>query len=157
MQTHRDIPFGDGIYTVRLGIKQILAIQEKCGAGIGKIYAQVMQGRYDKDGTRFGYGLQAEFSILQLTEICRQGLIGGGAGFVDGREITVSDHLASHLVDTYVAPDAGVPMTRAWDLAEVIMETAMSGYEPDQKKTVPKRRQTRKGGSTADRSSETAS
>ncbi|EHJ62828.1 gene transfer agent family protein [Novosphingobium pentaromativorans] len=132
MQTHRDIPFGDGDYTFRLGMAQIIAIEEKCNARIGAIYAHVMDGRYQKDGVSFGYGLQANFGLREVMEICRQGLIGGGAGFVDGRDIKVTDHLATHLVRTYLEPDSGNPLTKAWDLAEVIMSACVNGYEPAQ-------------------------
>jgi hypothetical protein len=160
MQTHRDIEFGDGVYTFKLGMKEILAIEEKCGARIGAVYAHVMAGRYDKDGTRFGYGLQANFGLSEILEICRQGLIGGGSGFVDGRQIEVKDHLARHLIRTYVEPDAGIPLTRPWDLAEIIMETCLSGYEPaiaDAQKKSPRRSRRRPtDGSTEARSSATA-
>lgn len=130
MQTHRDIPFADGEYTVRLGMAQIFAIQEKTGRGIGEVYARVMEGRMQGDGFHFGYGLNARFSIEDLIEVCRQGLIGGGKGFVDGMEVTVSDHKATHLVRTYLHPESGNPISKAWDMATVILDAAWNGYEP---------------------------
>jgi len=132
MQTHREIPFGDGEYTVRLGLAQIFAIQDKTGRGIGEVYARVIEGRMQDQGTgfHFGYGPGARFSIEEVLEVCRQGLIGGGKGFVDGREIEVRDHLATQLVKTYVHPEAGNPINRAWDMAAVILDAAWNGYAP---------------------------
>lgn len=156
MQTHRVVPFGDGDYTFRLTMAGILAIEEKCKARIGQIYARVLNGRYAKDDVSFGYGLQADFGVQELVEVCRQGLIGGNSGFVDGRDITVSDHLATHLVRTYLEPDTGNPLTKAWDLATVILETCLSGYSPaaeepgTQKKTrKPRVRRSSEGKSSA--------
>jgi len=156
MQTHRSIPFGDGEYTVMLGMGQVLAIEEKCSARIGAVYAHVMAGRYAKDGAAFGYGLQADFGMAEVIEICRQGLIGGAKGFVDDREITVGDHLATHLVRTYLHPENGNPLTKAWDMATVIMDLCVSGYEPAVRSAQKKRQRTRKAASTGARSSATA-
>jgi hypothetical protein len=166
VQTHRDIEFGDGTYRFRLTMAGILAIEEKCRARIGAVHAHVLQGWYaPDDATAFANPLHGDYGLQEIIEICRQGLIGGGSGFVDGREIEVGDHLATHLVRTYLEPDAGVPLSKAWELAVIILQTCDSGYEPPdetaaQKKSEgdPKRsRRTKKADSTADKSSETAS
>lgn len=162
MQTHREIAFGDGEYTFALKMKGILAIEEKCRARIGAVHAHVVQGWYAPDAsTAFANPLQGDYGLLEVLEICRQGLIGGGKGFVDGREIDVSDHLATHLVRTYLEPDAGVPLSKAWELAVIILQTSLVGYEPAQeaqKKTpLTRTHRTRKAASTGDKSSGTAS
>lgn len=158
MQTHRELPFGDGVYTFRLGMTQILAIEEKCGAAIGKVYARTLAGVRDNDGVIFGYGPDAEFRLVEVIEICRQALIGGGAGFVDGQDKKVSPHLANHLIDTYLKPDAGNPLHTAWILAARLCQDLLYGYEPAaqeaQKKTTPRKR---KSASAAAKSSEARS
>ena len=135
MQTHCSIAFGDGSYCFRLSMAGILAIEEKCNAGIGVVYSRVLAGRYEREGVNFGYGLQAGFGLNDVMEVCRQGLIGGNSGFVDGREIKVSDHLATHLVRTYLHPESGNPIIKAWDLAAAILHTCLVGYNPDGEKT----------------------
>lgn len=160
MQTHRVIAFGDGDYTVRLGMAQIIAIEEKTGHRIGAVHRHVLAGRYAKDEVEFGYSLEGDYGVKEVIEICRQGLIGGNSGFVDGRDITVSDHLATHLVRTYLEPDAGNPLLKAWDMAVAILQTCVNGYEPAQAEAQKKRassRATKTADTAAAKSSATAS
>lgn len=156
MQTHRDIDAFDGTYRVQLGMGQIIALETKCNARIGSIYRHIMLGRYAKDDVEFGYALEGDFGLVEVMEICRQGLIGGNSGFVDGQDIKVSDHLATHLVRTYLHPENGNSLTKAWDLAVAILHACVQGYEPaaEPKKKAPTR--TRKRASTEARSSATA-
>jgi hypothetical protein len=161
MQTHRILAFGDGEYRFQLGMGQILAVEEKCGMGIGAVYRHIMLGRYAKDDADFGYALEGDYGMPMLIEICRQGLIGGNSGFVDGQDVQVSDHRATHLVRTYLHPENGNPIMKAWDLAAAIVHACVQGYEPAeevkpdaQKKSPPKPR--RRRASTEARSSATA-
>jgi hypothetical protein len=160
MQTHRDIEFGDGVYTFKLGMAQIIAIEEKCKASIGAVYARTLAGVREKDGLVFGYGAEAEFRLQEVIEICRQGLIGGGTGFVDGRDVKVSPHLANHLVATYLNPDAGNPLHDVWVLAARLCQDLLYGYEPAiaaaQKKSPKRPRRKPTTGSSEARSSATA-
>lgn len=158
MPNHRDIEFGDGTYRFRLTMAGILAVEEKCNARIGAIHRHLLAGRYAKDQVEFGYSLEGDYGLKEIIEICRQGLIGGNSGFVDGREITVSDHLATHLVRTYLEPDAGNPLFKAWDLAIAVLQACVMGYEPPkaeaQKKSRPRNTKPKqKAASTADKSS----
>jgi hypothetical protein len=158
MQTHRDIDFADGVYRFKLGMGQIIAIEEKCGARIGAIYRHVLAGLYQKEGEAVRMWLEADFGAVELIEICRQGLIGGNWGEVDGREILVPDHKATHLVRTYLHPDNGNPLTKAWDMAAIILHTCVVGYEPAQEAAQKKSRTTktrRKAASPGARSSAT--
>lgn len=159
MQTHRDIDFGDGTYTFRLTMAGIIAIEEKCKARIGAVHRHLLAGRYANDKADFGYSLEGDYGAVELLEICRQGLIGGGAGFADGREIKMSDYLATHLVRTYLHPENGNPLMKAWDLATAIVQACVIGYEPDaeaQKKSQPHRKTKARTGTAGARSSATA-
>ncbi|NML11304.1 gene transfer agent family protein [Sphingobium sp. AR-3-1] len=142
MQTHRDLEFGDGTYRFMLTMAGILAIEEKCKSRIGAIHRHLLAGRYTKDNVDFGYSLEGDYGAVELLEICRQGLIGGNSGFVDGRDITVSDHLATHLVRTYLHPENGRPIIKAWDIATAIVQACVIGYEPEgdvKKKKLPRK------------------
>ncbi|AYJ87671.1 gene transfer agent family protein [Sphingomonas paeninsulae] len=81
MQTHIDLLFGDGEYTFKLGLRQILAIEEKCGP-IGEVFARLLKGRYvgNVDGSGIGLASEGAFRVDDIMETIRQGLIGGGAG-----------------------------------------------------------------------------
>lgn len=158
MQTHRVIPFGDGEYTFKLGMAQILAIEEKCGP-IAAVRARVLAGIYSKDGEPILVGIEAKFGFHDVMEVCFQGLVGGKSGEVDGQLIEVDEYRAKHLVRTYLHPDAGNPMDKAWNIAAATLQALISGYEPAlesaaaQKKS-PRRKVTR--GSSAGKSSATA-
>jgi len=156
MQTFRDIDFADGTYRFMLTMGGILAIEEKCKARIGAIHRHLLAGRYANDKADFGYSLEGDYGAVELLEICRQGLIGGASGFVDGRDVKVTDHLATFLVRTYLHPENGNPLMKAWDLATAIVQACVIGYEAAgvaQKKS-PKRPRTRaKTGSSEARSS----
>lgn len=158
MQTHRDVEFADGTYRLQLGMGQILAIEEKCNARIGAIYAHVLSGRYEQDGVSFGYGLQANFGAAEAIEVARQALIGGDYAVVDGREIKVRP-IVERLLSTYVYPENGNPLTKMWDLATVALEACVNGYEPPaaEKKSPKRTSRTATAGSTEERSSATAS
>lgn len=143
MQTHRIIPFGDGEYTFALKMAQVLAIEEKCGP-IAAVRARVLAGIYTKDDVPIFVGIEAKFAFQDVMEVCFQGLIGGGEGMVDGQSIKVDEYKAKHLVRTYLHPDAGNPLDKAWGLAAAILQALISGYEPalesakTQKKSVRK-------------------
>ena len=159
MQTDRIIAFGDGDYRFKLGMGQIIAIEQKCEDRIGAIYRHVLTGLYHRDGEAVRNGLEADYGVVELIEICRQGLIGGNWGHVDGREIEVGDYKATALVRTYLHPENGNPLMKAWDLAAVVLHTCIVGYEPEhhpatQKKSRTSRKTT--ANSTEARSSATA-
>jgi len=158
MQTHRNIEFADGTYRFMLTMAGIIAIEQKCGARIGAVHRHLLRGRYAKGDVDFGYSLEGDYGIEELAEIVRQGLIGGNSGFVDGRDITVSDHLATHLIRTYLYPESGNPLIKAWDLATAIVQACVIGYEPEeeaQKKSRKPRKTRVRGASSEARSSAT--
>lgn len=133
MQTEIELFFGDGAYSFRLGLRQIVAIEEKCGP-IGEVYSRLLQGRYAANDATFGAPAEGAYRIHDLIEVIRQGLIGGGKGMVDGVEVAVTPLTANKLIDAYVL---GQPLKSAWDFAVSIMTALYEGYEPPEKKGEP--------------------
>lgn len=135
-QTHIDLKFADGEYTFRLGLAQIHELQTKCGAGIGAIYARVLQGRAQGD-VLVGHPAFAAYEIVDLVETIRQGLIGGGEGIVSGQSVKVGALRANELVERYGPGAPGVPLKDMWDIAAAVLYAMIEGYEP-KKKAQPK-------------------
>lgn len=140
MQTHIDLAFADGTYRFALGLEQIREIQTKTGAGIGAVYARVIQGRVAGD-IDVGHPAYAAYTLDDLIETVRQGLIGGGQGMVDGAEVKVGGLRANELVERYLLP---LPLQEQWNLAAAILYAKVEGYQPedappkDKKKARPK-------------------
>lgn len=127
MQTHINLHFADGEYRFALGLAQIQELQEKCNAGIGAIYARVLQGRVAGD-IGVGHPGYAAYRHEDLRETVRQGLIGGGEGLVDGQEVKVSTLRANQLVERYLE---ALPLKEQWDLAAAVLFAKVEGYAPD--------------------------
>lgn len=134
MQTWVDLKFADGDYTFKLGMAQIAEIEQKCGAGIGAIYARTLKGRYGYDEGQI-YPDLAEYRFSELVEVIRQGLIGGASGEVDGAPVTVSSVRANDLIDRYVLSptDQRMAMTQVWMIAYAILAALIEGYTPPKK------------------------
>ena len=126
MATDIHLKFADGEYRFALGLAQVDELQTKCGAGIGALYARVLQGRLADDPS-VGHPMYAGFHLADVRETIRQGLIGGGQGLVDGADVTVTALRANDLVDRYLAD---MPLARQWDLAAAILYALVEGYEP---------------------------
>lgn len=137
MDTAITLPFADGAYEFDLGLAQINEIQDKCGAGIGAVYARLMKGRYVVGDRPVGNPLEAEYYLADIVETLRQGLIGGGKGQVDGQDVTVTAYRANQLIDRYVlAP--GRPIEESWMVAAAVMGARMIGFDPPEKESAPK-------------------
>jgi len=141
--TSIDLEFADGRYIFALKVPGINEMQEKCKAGIGRIYARVLAGRYIIDMESIGNPVEAEYMLTDLTETIRQGLIGGGMGVVDGEEVKVNSITANRLVENYVV---GRPLSEGWALAASVLMALIEGYDPPKKKVEPEA-PTSKGGS----------
>lgn len=132
-QTSIRLKFADGEYDFRLGLAQINEIQNRCGTGIGAVFARVLKGRFfqvtPEGQVAIGDPSQAEYRIEDLLATIRQGLIGGGKGVVDGAEVVVDAARANQLVENYVASGAQ-PLKDAWALAAAILSVAIEGYDP---------------------------
>lgn len=129
MQTHIDLAFADGAYRFALGLAQIHELQTKCKAGIGAIYARVLQGRVSED-ISIGHPAYAAYHVDDLVETVRQGLIGGGVGWVDEQEIKVGPLRANDLIERYLL---ALPLMEQWNLAASILHAKVDGYEPEKK------------------------
>jgi hypothetical protein len=108
--------FGDGRYLFKLKLKQLAELQEKCGAGIGEIYARVVLGHY---------------RVEDLVHGIRLGLVGGAQGIVDEVEVKVSPELANKLTERY----CDRPLEDVWMIAKLIYQACIHGYDnPEVKK-----------------------
>jgi hypothetical protein len=142
VQTHIDLVFADGTYRFALGLAQISELQEKCGVGIGGLYARVLQGRVDGDVT-VGHPAFAAYYAADLVETVRQGLIGGGQGWVNDQDVKVSAMRANDLVDRYLL---ALPLVEQWNLAASILYAKVEGYTPPEDKKKAPRKPTPKAG-----------
>lgn len=135
-----DLEFADGNYMFALPLPRIDELQQKCFAGsgvqsgIGQIFARVLKGCAPVV-TDEGIGIAinpnlAEFYATDIVETIRQGLIGGGAGVVDGTEVKVTPALANRLIENYVLAK---PLGDSWSLAASILGACILGYDPPKK------------------------
>jgi hypothetical protein len=120
-----ELAFADGAYLFRLPLAQISELQNKCGCGLGALFARVMKGRY-----RFGdeivcNPLEADYHVLDLVETIRLGLIGGGRGDVNGQAVKVDPISARGLVDNYVL---NRPLSESWATAAMVLGACIEGY-----------------------------
>lgn len=131
-QTWIDLEFADGVYTFKLGLKQIGELQTKVGCGIGALYARVLRGRYEnrESGASFGHPAEAEYRSEDLTETIRQGLIGGGQGEANGQAVEMSSIVANRLVKAYVEER---PLSESWTIAAAVLSACVEGYAPKKK------------------------
>ncbi len=153
MRTYVSLKFADGEYCFKLPLPRIRELQEKTGAGLGALYARVLQGRVP-DEIEQSHPAYGAYHIDDLRETVRQSLIGGASGRVDGEDVTVSAIRANELVTGYLDT---MPVKEQWDLAAAILYALIEGYSDeetdaedakadaaDKKKVTP----TAKGGST---------
>lgn len=126
-----ELEYADGDYSFDLKLPQIAELQEKRGASLFAIYARTLKGRYVlPDGSEVGAPHEGEADPLDLFEVIRLGLIGGGKGRVNDAPVVVDDIMARKLVERY---SHNAPLRRAWDLAASIMAARIEGYDPPKK------------------------
>lgn len=132
MQTEIALPFADGEYLFRLPIKRICEIEAKAGP-IDLVKNRIMQGGW---------------SIHDVVETIRQGLIGGGKGEVDGSPVEVGALRANSLIDNYVD---GHAIAEHHLTARAIIAALYVGYTPAQevKQKAPVKRSNRKSSTGA--------
>jgi hypothetical protein len=126
-QTSLELHFGDGEYLFDLRLPQMAELQDKRGIGIFALYARILKGRYLFQGETIGATNEGEAYAEDLFETIRLGLIGGGRGLVDGKEIEVSPLLARKLVERY-GWDA--PLRDSWAVAAAVLAARIEGYSP---------------------------
>jgi hypothetical protein len=134
VQTWIDLKFADGEYSFKLGLGQIVEIERKCNAGIGAIYARTLRGRFGMSDDE-AMPTEAEYRFVELVEVIRQGLVGGGQGLVDGADVRVSSTRANDLIESYVIGigDRRMAMKRTWAIAAAILASLIEGYTPPKK------------------------
>ena len=111
MEISIPLPFGDGEYIFALPIKQIVALEAKAGP-IDAVKHRLIEGGW---------------SVLDITETLRHGLIGGGRGMVNKVDVPVTDLGANLLIDTYVD---GKALARHAITAKAVLMALYVGYEP---------------------------
>jgi len=132
VQTWVELPFADGTYRFSFGLMQIAELEKKCDAGLGKIYARTLAGRYGLAADDV-LPLEADYRFAELIEVIRQGLTGGDHGVVDGTVVPVR---ANDLVSAYLfsPSDHRMPVKETWALAAAILSALVEGYVPPKKK-----------------------
>jgi hypothetical protein len=126
MQTNLTLDWADGTYDFRLPWAACAEIERKGGAGIQAIYERVMIG---------------QAHLVDVSEIIRQGLLGGSGGMVDGQTVECKPHVVEALLNRYVTGDEARPFTENWNLAKAILHTFIVGFvaeEGDGSKKKPK-------------------
>ena len=131
MRADLELQFADGAYRFKLGLAQIRELQDKTGAGIGALYARVLQGRMG-DRASEGHPAYAAYHVDDLRETVRQALIGGGGGLVDGADVKVTSLRAGEIVERYLDP---MPLAEQWDIASAILFALVEGYADEQSDT----------------------
>lgn len=158
ISTALELEFADGEYLFDLKLPQLAELQEKRGCGVFKLYGRVLKGRFIFEGTAIADTTAGEAYAEDLFETIRLGLIGGGHGIVDGKEIEVSALLAKQLVERYCHT---APLREAWSITASILAAKIEGYEQKKDEPAPEpaaeteKPKSRK--STSKRSSATAS
>lgn len=114
---------------------QIAELEKKCDAGLGKIYARTLAGRYGLKADDV-LPLDGEYRFPELVEIIRQGLIGGDYGVVDDRVVIVRPN---DLVSAYLfsPSDHRQPVKETWALAASVLSALVEGYVPKKKADQP--------------------
>jgi len=133
MQTNLTLDWADGSYNFKLPWAACAEIERKGGAGIQAIYERVMIG---------------QAHLADVSEIIRQGLLGGSGGVVDGQAVECRSPVVEALLTRYVTGPEARPFTESWNLAKAIMHTFMVGYEPAQAGSVKKKADETATGST---------
>ena len=123
MQTEITLPFADGQYAFKLPIKRIVEIEAKSGP-IDLVKHRLMNGGW---------------SIHDVVETIRQGLIGGGKGEINGAAVEVTALRANSLVENYID---GHAIAEHHLTARAIIAALYVGYAPaqDAKKKAPVKR-----------------
>jgi len=113
MQTEIDLPFADGRYLFKLPIRRIVEIEEKAGP-IDLVKHRLLHGGW---------------SIHDVVETIRQGLIGGSKGEVNGIAVEVTALRANSLIENYVD---GHAIAEHHLTAKAIIAALYVGYAPAQ-------------------------
>ena len=117
MQLNLTLDWADGSYDFRLTWAGCAEIERKGDAAIQAVYERVMLG---------------QARLADVTEIIRQGLLGGSGGTVDEQSVEAKPPVVEALIKRYVTGEQARPFAESWNLAKAIIHTFMVGYEPAQ-------------------------
>lgn len=155
--TALELHFADGEYLFDLKLPQLAELQEKRGCGVFKLYGRILKGRYIFEGVAIADTANGEAYAEDLFEVVRLGLIGGGRGLVDGKEVEVSALTAKSLVERYCH---SAPLKESWAIAGAVLAARIEGYEPKKDEPAgepaPGEARPKRKRSTSKRSSQTA-
>lgn len=118
--TQLSLDFADGTYSFRLTWPGCAEVERKCNAGIQAIYERVMLAASYRD---------------DVSEIIRQGLLGGAGGIVDDQPVEVKPPLVNALLERYVTGPEMRPFSESWNIARAVLSAFMVGHEDAQKKS----------------------
>ncbi len=93
------LAWGDGEHCFKLAVTGLLELEEKCNAAFAVIFTRVNEGA---------------FSVSDISETIRLGLIGGGKSPVEAKK----------LVDRYI-----LPLAESAPIARLILLAVMFGFE----------------------------
>lgn len=152
-----DLDWADGSYHFALPLPQLVELEDKCGTtdtsgirrrkGVIAIYGDLIAGLGVQDGQIVANPLMGSASAYEAREVIRLGLLGGGRGIVDGKDVKVDPTAALRLVRAYVDER---PIIERWTTAAAILKAAVEGYEAPKAAPAkaPAKRPTRKPRST---------
>lgn len=126
-QTALELHFADGVYLFDLKLPQLAELEEKRGCGVFELYGRVLQGRYLVDTGVLGLPHEGVAYAADLIETIRLGLIGGGGGMVDDKEVEVTALTAKKLVERYCH---SAPLREVWSTAAAILTARVEGFSP---------------------------
>ncbi len=117
MQNHVTLEWADGSYDFKLPWAACSDIEQKSNAGIQVIYERMMAG---------------QAHLADVSEIIRQGLLGGSGGEVDGQTVECKPVVVNRLIERYVTGPDRRPFAENWAVAQVVLHGFMHGYEPSE-------------------------
>lgn len=131
--TALELLFADGEYLFDLKLPQMAELQEKRGP-IFAVYGRVLKGRFLVGDVTYADTTAGESNAEDLFETIRLGLIGGGRGLVDGKEVVVTPLTAKTLVERYCHTR---PLKESWSIAAAVLSARIEGYEPKKEEPAP--------------------
>lgn len=140
METRVEAAFAGGRYSFWLPLPRVIEIERgPQGFRHDKRYPVSIFQLYDEIGSGLGvhegkpvYIGGSHAIIGDARNVILQGLIGGGAGIVDGQEVEVGPMRAGELLEAYTFPNA--PAVEVMFLAWTILNAAINGVQLDASK-----------------------
>lgn len=136
LDTHVILPFAGGKFRFHLTEDELFDLEtgnlrdpmrRHKPIRVGEAYARLIAGRFVIDGKDVGMAGRAEYSVVEMNEIIRAALQGGGGGVTDqGEEINWKEYDIHSWMRRYVYP---MPLAERWDLALAALGARVEGRE----------------------------